>query len=314
MKKAIVVFILLLICPVAIFAQITLDIKHKKVNELVKLETANKSIPFKIETQYLIGRNVAQPIVYRRKEKDRKLPDLLVYYFPLKTDSSIYEVLYEWDETNFTHQASKHSVDSLQSFIKKYQELLALVKKQFGEGTTTGSLNDLAQTDSGKFDRKDNFSRDSVEVEMYVTLSNKYLKQGNVTITPTQRIRLYVKNSNTNEGSPKLDKQKVIEADKKVKLFLTALAAGNFDEARKYIAKQIASQVTNEQLTALQKEVKDDKWELSTTGVQLTLGNTIWGNLRYRRTDDKAQPPTEILSITIDENYEIMGMRPLKLK
>jgi hypothetical protein len=312
--KKIIAILILLSCPVVIFAQIALDIKHKNVVEFIKQEAEIKSIPFEIETQYITGRNVGQPIGYRRKEKDKKLPDLLVYYFPLKTDSSIYRVLYEWDETNFTHQASKHSVDSLQAFIKKYKELLALVQKQFGEGTTTGSLDDLSQIEAGKFDRKDNFSKDSVEVEMYVTLSNKYLQQGNVTITPAHRIRLYINNKTAEEGTLKLDKQKVIDADKKVKLFLTALTAGNFDEARKYIAKQIASQVTNEQLTALQKEVKDDKWELSTTGVQLTLGNTMWGNLRYRRADDNLEPPTEILSITIDENYEIMGMRPLKRK
>jgi hypothetical protein len=194
MKQSLSLLILLLAFTLSSYSQITADIKGKTLGYFRKSEQAAKSTFVENETKFVSFDGTGQPVVFRRKEK--LLPDLLVYYFP-KKDSTIAYILYEWDEANFTkdHQVSKKSTDSLRIYIDKYKELLTLVKAAFGEGKSAGSLKDLSLIETGHFQQIDTSSKNGISVKMYIDLSNLMASNGMMTIVPTHRIRVYIKNA-----------------------------------------------------------------------------------------------------------------------
>ena len=53
-------------------------------------------------SNHISFRGEAQPIKFLRKEKE--IPDLTVYYFFKKADSTMSYILYEWDISNFEKQ------------------------------------------------------------------------------------------------------------------------------------------------------------------------------------------------------------------
>jgi hypothetical protein len=193
MKKLLSLSILLLAFNFSSYSQITADIKDKTLSYFREYEQAANSVFVKNETEFVSFDGTGQPSVFRRKEKF--LPDLLVSYFP-KKDSTISYISYEWDEKNFIkdHRVPKQPIDSLKIYIDKYNELLGLVKVAFGEGKSTGSLNDLSLIETGKFQQMDNFSKNNIAVEMYIVLSNLQASNGFMTVAPTHRIRIYVRN------------------------------------------------------------------------------------------------------------------------
>jgi hypothetical protein len=175
------------------FAQYTFDIKGKTMAYARGFEKAAKSTLVEATSNYASGPDIGQPEVFRRKEK--LLPDLLVYYFPNIKDSTINYILYEWDEANFSknHDATIQPVASLQPYIAQYLGIEKLAESIFGQPETSGSVDDLALIETGRFKRKDNFAKDGVSAEMYIVLSNKQETNGIVSIMPTHRVRMYVK-------------------------------------------------------------------------------------------------------------------------
>jgi hypothetical protein len=192
MKKILLLIIVLGISYTS-FAQITFDIKGKTLDYFRKYEQAAKSTPIKNNSQFISFDGTGQPVIFRRKEK--QLPDVLVSYFP-KKDSTISYISYEWDGAGFMkdHRIAKQPVDSLKIYIEKYKALLSLVKAEFGEGKSTGSLDNLLLIETGDFQQIDTFNKNDISVEMYIDLSNLQASNGLITILPTRRIRLYVKN------------------------------------------------------------------------------------------------------------------------
>ncbi|MBD1365818.1 hypothetical protein IDJ77_18525 [Mucilaginibacter sp. ZT4R22] len=177
------------------FGQYVFDIKGKTMAYARGFEKSAKSIVFELSSDYISGQGIGQPEIFRRKEKS--LPDLLVYYFPNTKDSTINYILYEWDDTNFAknHDAVKQPVTALQPYIDKYLSIQKQAEAVFGKAETSGTVNDVALIETGRFKRKDNFSKDGVSVEMYVVLSNKQETNGIVSIMPTHRVRMYVRTS-----------------------------------------------------------------------------------------------------------------------
>ncbi|RFZ84559.1 hypothetical protein DYU05_02770 [Mucilaginibacter terrenus] len=178
----------------AAYAQIIFDVKGKTMEYVKTFEKAAKSTPVFLENTYLNAPGVGQPVVYLREEK--LLPNVLVYYFPNTRDSTINYILYELDESNFgkDQQAIKRPVEDLLPFIDRYKKFLTQAQAIFGPGESSGSLDDTSAIESGRFKRTDKFSKDGVEVEMYIVLSNKQETNGIVSITPTHRLRVYVRN------------------------------------------------------------------------------------------------------------------------
>ena len=79
-RKSIITLILLFIWDSG-FSQeslLELDIHNKKIDHFENLERKLGSTKFNSDQTYISSGNVAQPVIFLRKEKN--LPDLLVYY------------------------------------------------------------------------------------------------------------------------------------------------------------------------------------------------------------------------------------------
>lgn len=304
MKKIGLLFIFLSYSS-TLFAQINLDIKNKRVVFFREIEIKNNSALVKDSSIYINDEDIGQPVIYKRKQN--LLPDLLVYYFPLKKDSTISYILYEWQDV---HSQVK-SWSEIKPYIEKYTELLNLVTSTYGKSKSNGDLADTSLIEKTGLTRSDEWKNDTADVKMYITISNKHVVQANMEINPTYRIRLYVNAPAKHVTASKLSKEKIDALDTAAKLFISDISAGKFDDSRQYIAASVRSQVKNEQLSSLKDALKTDKWRLDMSGMQFTSSGKAYVNLRYSRLDDTNKPPREVLSILFDEDDKIVAVQPL---
>jgi hypothetical protein len=251
MQKLTLILISFILTHFASGQNLQLDIHTNKLGDFIKLEQSHDGKEIERKSTYISERGVAQPIIYRRKEE--KVPDLLSYYFYYENDSTIKYVLYEWDESNFTgfvENAKKTSAE-IANFIKKYNQLYAQIAKKYGKSEQEGDLTDVSLIEKG-MTRKDKWKpNDSTEIEMYTTLSNKYEKRGMVTINPTYRIRLYVRNTKTmnNNSQPQLIEEKFKALDSSSQAFFSAM------KNNKLSFNSYLKNVTNAQLQQLSQVV-----------------------------------------------------------
>lgn len=295
-------------CPILLFAQINLDIKNKKINFFKALEVKNKSVLLKDKSHYLNNEQVYQPIIYKRK-KQNDLPDLLVYYFYYKRDSTISYILYEWEDKSDTVMA----LSQTKTLYAKYNELLTQINAKFGKSETQGNLrdsSDLAYKDYLR--RSDQWRNDSTDIQSYVVLSNKHPIAKNIQVLPTHTIRLFVGSPFKQKGSFIMSRDEVASLDTRARLFLTDICAGNFDSLRKYITHTVASRVKDEQLDKLKDQIKNESWDLAQSRKQFTFTGKPFTNLRYVRHGDTNKPPSEVLNILFDEEDKIVTVLPLK--
>jgi len=304
MKKT-VLLLYFTLCSISLLAQINLNIKNKNVNFFRNLEVNNKSELIKDESDNVSVNDVGQPIIYKRKQV--ALPDLKVYYFPFKSDSTIAYILYEWQENYTRGQALTKPT----AFIEKYAELLNLVTATYGKSQSEGDLADTSLIAKDGLTRTDNWENDTTNIQMYITVSDKHVVQTNMEIKPTRVIRLYVNQPGKDKPSQSLSKEKIEELDHTAKLFIDAVTTGKFDDSRHYIASYVNPQVRDEQLDNLKRMIKENNWELNMSGVQLTTTGKSYVYLSYSRKDDTNKPPLEILNILFDETDKIISAQPL---
>ncbi|QXV63929.1 hypothetical protein INP83_12540 [Mucilaginibacter sp. 21P] len=193
LRKAVAILLFIAICCETAVAQLIFDFKDKHISEIRNREIASNSKLVTPSSTYMNPPGIADPVVFERQEAT--VPNLWVYYFPNAKDSTINNVMYEWDDSNFTsdHHSTTQPISVLNNYITKYKELLKQVGDTYGKPQTTGSLDDTSLIEAGKFKRKDVFTKNGTEVEMYIVLSNKEITSGIVTISPTHRIRMYVR-------------------------------------------------------------------------------------------------------------------------
>lgn len=303
--KNTILLLYLSLCSISLFAQINLNIKNKNVNFFRDLEVKTKSELIKGESDYVSRNDIGQPLIYKRKQV--ALPDLKVYYFPFKSDSTIAYILYEWQENYTRGQAMTKPT----AFIEKYTELLNLVTATYGKSQSEGDLADTSQIAKGGLTRSDNWGNDTTNIQMYITVSDKHVVQTNMEIKPTRVIRLYVNQLAKNKPSQSLSKEKIGELDHTAKLFIAAITAGKFGDSRQYIASYVNPQVRDEQLDNLKRMIKENNWELNMSGIQLTTTGKSYAYLSYSRKDDTNKPSLEILNILFDETDKIISAQPL---
>jgi hypothetical protein len=187
----------LILTASSVFSQnIILDFHKKNLADFINVEKSlNSQRVIDSSTDYVSGDDLAQPVLFRRTEKH--LPDLIVYYY-FKKDSTLADILYEWDEKNCKNynDTAIISQQEITAFIDKYKELYDEISKVYGEGSKDGDLDTYSKTK--EVERQDVWeTKDNTEIELYITLSSEYSKSAFATINPTYRIRLYIKNTKT---------------------------------------------------------------------------------------------------------------------
>lgn len=119
-----------------------------------------------------------------------------MFYTPYKEDSTIAEILYEWDVRNFEKGDNvKKSLSFNKAMIKKYNEVVNNISKIYGKSIQQGSLENLDLLDSEALKRSDKWKiNDNFKIYSSITLSENYKEDGIVTTVPTHKIRLYITN------------------------------------------------------------------------------------------------------------------------
>ena len=256
---------------------------------------------------------LAQPVLFKRTQAN--LPDLVISYFYFESDSSISSIFYEWDDKTVNGQNPNKTPKEISAFIDLYTKLYDQVYTIFGESKSTGDLKDLSKIATGDFEKIDSWDpNDSTQVYMYINLSGKYEKRGNVTINPTYRIRLEITNQKKGNNAPgKPDDKKIKELDAVFRNFLSELKNKNYDKVKLTLSDQIVKNVTTDQLELLRQNIKlNDDLVMFMFGLQIGLDGTNYIKLQYKYKSEDSMPPKELINVTFDDKNKILGLQPTK--
>jgi hypothetical protein len=191
----------ILLLGIAVYGQeFEFDIHKTSLSEYLEMEQNLGSERIKTIRNHFSSNGNAQPIKFKREQKT--ISDLVAYYFFKEKDSVMSHILYEWDESLLTlkpNSKEKKSKEYQIALIEKFNLLEKKLTELYGEPKSKGDLSDLKQAEL-KGGLKKNvkwYPDDNTEIEMYIVVSNYYKKSGMITITPTHRIRLYIRKLKT---------------------------------------------------------------------------------------------------------------------
>jgi hypothetical protein len=293
--------------------EIQTEIQGKKVDYFINVEKKLKSELFDTNQTYMSLDDSAQPIIYKRKEKN--IPDLLVQYSFSKKDSLLNEVLYEWDVYNFEKDDNNVKPEKFnKALIEKYKNLLNTLTKKYGKSINDGNLDNLKDIETSKgLSQKNNWKpNDSLEIEMYTSISNYYKKEGFATTNPTHRIRLYIKNIKK-KVEPKLDEKSIFISNQNFESFISKLKENNFTDAKLFLSDIVMQKVNENQLIELRKMVDfNNKLVQYFKGFQMTLTGENYLMLQYKYENEQSEIPKSIIKVIFDENNKILGIQPMK--
>jgi len=292
----------ILFISTSVFGQeFNFDIHNTSLSEYLKMEESLGSEKIPTTSNHVSFGGNAQPIKYLRKEK--VISDLTAFYFFKKADSTMSYVLYEWDVSNFEKQDNNQKSEKFQkALITKYKELKKDISEDFGQPEVKSNYSNLAQYDQKNFfEEKSTWNpNDSTEVKLYSIASNHYEKKGAMTINPTHRIRLYIRNQSKEKKKeiPKLDEKKLAELEKIKSAFFTALKARDLPKSKEFLSDLILEKVTDEQINMLIDNINfNKKTELIYSGVQMGFNGSMFTLLQYKYSDDNSSPPNEMIKL-----------------
>lgn len=313
MKQSLLIALILIQSNITFSQEISTEIHGKKIDYFIKIEKKLKSELFDSGQTYLSMDGSAQPIIYKRKEKN--IPDLLVQYSFSKKDSIINEVLYEWDVYNFEKRDNNQkSEKSEKSLIEKYNNLKKTITNKLGQPETKNNYSNLAKYKQKLFFEENSNWRpnDSTEIVMYATVSNYYEKNGAVTINPTHKIRLYIKNIKK-KVEPKLDEKNVFISNQNFENFILKLKEINFAEAKLFLSEIVLEKVTENQLIELRKMIDfENKLVQHFKGFQASFTGENYLMLQYKYENEHSEIPKSIVKVIFDNDNKILGIQPMK--
>lgn len=315
MKQSILIAFILIQFNLTFSQEISTEIQGKKIDYFIRIEENLKSEIFDSGQTYLSMDDSAQPFIYKRKEKN--IPDLLVQYSFSKKDSIINEVLYEWDVYNFEKQDNNQKSENFEkSLIEKYNNLKKTITNKFGLPEIKNNYSNLAQYKQKLFfEENSNWKpNDSTEIVMYATVSNYYEKNGAITINPTHRIRLYIKNIKK-KVEPKLDEKTVFISNQNFESFILKLKENNFASAKLFLSDIVLEKVTENQLIELRKLIDfENKLVQYFKGFQATFTgkNYLMLQYKYKYENEQSEIPKSSIKVIFDENNKILGIQPMK--
>ncbi|MEG9328135.1 hypothetical protein V6B16_09355 [Salinimicrobium catena] len=295
------------------------DIHKTSLDQYIQMEEDLGSESLPVTSNHVSFSGNAQPLKFRRRQEG--IPDLMAYYYFKEKDSTMSHVLYEWDESRQaknTDLDSKKSREYQKALIRKFNQLEERISDRYGEPETTGDLSDLEQADKKSgLEKKDLWRpNDSTEIELYTVISNYYEKRGMITITPTHRIRLEVRNTKKEKkNSPKLSPGRLKTLSGLTGKFFRALSAEDLSGSKQFLSARIKEAVTREQLTALIANIDFDReTELIYSGIQVGIDGRSYTMLQYKYKDDVGDIPKELIKIIYDEKNKIVGIQPVKFQ
>ena len=307
--------LLLLISSVTAFSQ-DIDLKPagKHINTFQTLENSSGNTLLETKSNHISFKGEAQPIIYRTIQKT--IPDLRTLYFFFEDDSTISKINYEWDASTFSndHIPTDDNLFVL-SMIAKFDSLALLISNEYGKPITKGSTEDLSIINTkGGLDKSHKWSpNDSLDIQLYLILSNYTETTGMMTIPTTHRIRLNVVNKRKSKSkSPKAQNEEMLKSN--AFNFFNLIKNKAYDDALKLFNEEANKNTSTSDLKAFRKMLKlNEKLELVYVGMQFTPTGNLMTMHQYKYSSDTSQPPKEIIKFIFDSEGKIFGVQPLKL-
>jgi hypothetical protein len=316
LKYFICLFFWLLNFSVSHAQDLILDLRDKKLNDFISVETNLGDERIENSSLYYSGNEVAQPVRYRRKE--HVLPDLIISCYYYSADSTIYQIIYEWEVDNSGSRKSESEVASpeiIRSLIEKYKVLNSYVSKIYGNGEVGhNNNNDTSDILAHHYslERGDKWVlKDSIDIDLYTILSNKFEKHVSYTIGTTYRIRLIVKNPISSSKRGPESPGNIILLDSVLNVFVTDLKNKDFKKARLCLSEEAAGKVTDALLQEVSTYFKNgDSLVMYISGTQFsTGGGPVYPIMQYRFKSDLNSPPKELIKVVFNDKNKILEMR-----
>jgi hypothetical protein len=324
----IVVSLIIVAFTVSAFGQTLNFNMGRPFSEFRKLELDLHSQFRATTSEHMLAADMAQPIKYLRIS-DKFDPKPVVGYFFKASDSTVQEISYEWDKQNFrerNYQMTDKDVEteeSLNRFVAKYNELKNEIRILLGDSKSEGSLEPKTGLNYLHVDMRDSWENDSISVLMYISFSNKYEARGNVTITPTHRIRVYVKAKRDIHVDPSDQLKAVFKADemqqKVAEKYIALVLSKKFKESWELISPDVKSKATFEAYLKVLEQVDGfrgdfkDKTELALSGPAF-FNNEVYYTYSFKFNADTNSPPSVLLDVTFKVGESLItGFRPKKL-
>lgn len=296
-----------------------LETRGKTIGYFIHVEDKLGSAAYKYRYSYIGKSGLAQPIQYRRREKD--VPDLLVTYYFYQSDSVIDKIEYNWNESQFRDtfdSKDRKSPAEIMPYLKRYNEIYSDIRAQYGEGKMQGNM-DTSGITSDQFRLENEVrwqSKDSSKLALSIYLSNKYIVSGNTYSYPQYHIKLTIENPSPPDKSSdkgRLSDEKIHALDSTYQLFLSDMRKNEIDSARTKLSPLLINKVSNTQLIELRKNLRlNESLVVFMSGMQFFMDGSQGIMLQYKYESDKETPPVEVVKVLFDDSGKILGIRPSK--
>jgi hypothetical protein len=271
MKKTKLLGLILFYSTIIFSQEIQLDIKNKHVNEFLKIEEKTGGIRLENKGTYHSYKPVEQPIIFEHKQ--HIIPNLITEYSFFIGDSLMESIKYNWKADK-----SMNVTDSvfIKTMISKYDSLDKYITSKLGKGTSEGNLEHLHLIDQryGLEKTVKWFTPDSIEVRLYLTLSNytnvEETAFAKITTETSHRIYLVVENqSKIPQSELKSDKELKAISDS----FFNDLSKKDYSKTLTYFDSGFMSEpYTVSDLENLEKRIEPKKGMNFTTSMFMMSG------------------------------------------
>jgi hypothetical protein len=293
------------------FSQTIELILGRHLHEYIGFEERIGSEIMEYDTKYMLAPSLAQPIIFSRSTDEFLIKPIVKYYFT-KEDSIVQQIFYEWDAVNSIenyltyHEGDLLDESSLDAFVQKYHELKSEVVNILGEGTSTGKTIKNQRLELLSSNLKDNWTTDSISIEMYVTFSNVFEEKGNGKVMPTHRIRVQVRSKDYQELDLSSAFKEIFKMDDKqgevAEEFMDLLIKGKYKASWKLVSPQIQSKISYSvylkevQVVEQLKKQYGDEVELAVRGPNFTQEGVVF-MYSFKFKDDEFSPPRILMDV-----------------
>lgn len=309
MKK--ILILIILFSNSLIGQEFIFDIHNSSIEQCIETEQELESEREEPTSNHISYSGNAQPIKYLREES--LIPDLTVFYYFNKVDSTITKILYEWDVSNFEKRDNNQQSDEFQkALISKYVELKQFITEEYGKPEVKKNYSNISRIDSiNTFVESSNWSpNDTTEIEMYATVSNYYEKKKSSTINPVHRIRLYVKKLTPKEEPPKLDDERLMILKEISNDFFASLKNSDFSKTKEILAESIKAQASDEVLSQISNSIRNiSDFELTASGTQLGFDGSQYSILNYSRINKMNNDKVNNFKVMFNDKNKIVSVK-----
>ncbi len=265
----------------------------------------SKRIPQPFDFVSITGH--APPIQFLREDKSG-LEILSTYSFKA-SDSTLTNVIYEWDELRHTKKVTfnERKRKSLQKvIIKKFKELEKTITELYGEPDVEEKLSQTIQSDSKNgYKKKVKWHpNDSTEI----ILSTELIRRtGFLKIEPSQKMRLHM----WNPSKKKKENRFAILYNLSYE-FLQVLKERNMEDAKFFFSDSVQKTVTDKQVKALMNNL-DSTRETSIMYINNYPGpdGSGWATFTLGYKTDSLRFQKEHLKIIFNGEDKIVGLKQM---